>query len=70
MDISLCGKYSAFMQVWQSWVEIEHYTIAYFNCITGFEGCNTVFPLQVGLIHTTKTYEHFIHLHSTYEAHP
>ena len=25
------------IEVWQSRVEIEHYSIAYFNCITMFE---------------------------------
>ena len=25
------------IHMWQSWVEIEHNSIAYFNCITAFE---------------------------------
>ena len=25
------------MYIWQSWVEIEHYSIAYFNLVNAFE---------------------------------
>ena len=36
LDHSSKGKdYGQYM--WQSWVEIEHYSVVYFDCIAGFE---------------------------------
>ena len=31
------GKVYQALTMWQSWVEIEHYSVAYFDCITAFE---------------------------------
>ena len=37
--------------VWQSQVEIEHNSVAYFDHVTAFEvRCSAIFPLRVGLI--------------------
>ena len=46
--------------MWQSRVEIEHYSVVYFGHITR---CNTVRTLQVGLIRTVYTHEYLTHLH-------
>ena len=49
--------------VWQSWVEIEHYSVAYFDRITALKRCSTVLPLRVGLISDTQCpYHVFMHL--------
>ena len=34
--------------MWQSWVEIEHYSVAYFNCITAFEVLQCRSSIKVG----------------------
>ena len=36
--------------VWQSQVEIEHNSVAYFDHVTAFEVLCAVFPLRAGLI--------------------
>ena len=46
--------------MWQSRVEIEHYSVVYFGHITR---CNTVCTLQVGLIRTVYTHEYLTCLH-------
>ena len=42
--------YCYVIYMWQSRVEIELYSVAYFECIAAFEALNAVFPLQAGLI--------------------
>jgi len=56
--------------MWQSRLEIEHYSIAHLDHITVFEVLYTVLSLWVRLIHTVQTLEYLIHLHSAYEPHP
>ena len=59
------------MIVWQSRVEIEHYSVTYFNRITAFERCNIVLLFFTGGAHTRRvTHEYFISLHSMYEPYP
>ena len=38
------------MYVWQSQVEIEHYSIAYFDSIIGLKCSSAELPLRAGLI--------------------
>ena len=38
--------------MWQSWVEIEHYSVAYFQCVTAFEALYHRTMLRPGLICT------------------
>ena len=42
--------YCCVIYMWQSRVEIELYSVAYFERIAAFEALNAVFPLQAGLI--------------------
>ena len=42
-----------YIYMWQSWVEIEHYSVAYFDRITAFEALYSVeLSLRAGLIRT------------------
>ena len=58
------------IHVWQSWVEIEHYSVAYFDCISALKPSSVEFLLRVGLICAWYTHEYTPHLHSVYEPHP
>ena len=42
--------------MWQSRVETEGYSIAYFNCLAEFEARIAELPLRAGLIGTLWTY--------------
>ena len=53
--------------MWQSRIEIEYYSIMYFECITEFD---TELLLGVGLIHASWTHQAFMHLSHIYEPHP
>ena len=48
-------------------VEIEHYSVAYFDHVTLFERCSAKLLLRVSLIHTAKVHEYLISLHNAYE---
>ena len=39
----------------QSWEEIKHFSVAYFNHITAFDRCSAELPLRAGLIHIQHT---------------
>ena len=54
-------------QVWQSQVEIEHYSVAYLTALLRSKRCSAVFPLRAGLICAVKLHQCLISLHSTYE---
>ena len=43
--------------MWQSRVEIEHYSVAYFDRVTAFKACSAVVPLRMGLIRTAKLHQ-------------
>ena len=47
------------LRMWQSRVEIEHYSIAHFDCCTKFEMlyCKTSILLRVGLIRASKMFQ-------------
>ena len=38
--------------MWQSWVEIEHYSVTYFDCVTAFEALSLSISIKGGA-HTT-----------------
>ena len=48
--------------MWQCRVEIEHYSVAYFNRIIMFEALSSVLPLRVGIIHAAKLHECIVSL--------
>ena len=57
--------------MWQSRVEIEHYSVVYFDHITtGSKSSNAELPLRAGLICTAKTHEYLLSLRSAYEPCP
>lgn len=47
--------------VWQSHVDIEHYIVTQFNCVTTFEVL--LHALSVGLVHAAKVHEYLISIH-------
>ena len=48
--------------MWQSWVEIEHYSIAYFDHVTTFKVLQRGTPLRAGVICTVRTCQVFMGL--------
>ena len=61
------GIHNSFMyNMWQSRVEIEHYSVVHLIVLPRLKRCNTVFPLWVGLKLAVYTYEYLTHLHSAY----
>ena len=53
---------------WESWVEIEHYFVAYLDHVIAFEALYHRTSVKAGLISDTQTYQEFIHL-CTYDPH-
>ena len=41
----------AMIRIWQSRIDIEYYSVAYFKCTTKFDSYSAELPLRVGLIH-------------------
>ena len=56
--------------MWQSRIEIKHYSIAYFNRVAAFKGYSAKFPLRVGLVCAVLTFQVFMHLCCVYESRP
>ena len=54
-------------QLWQSQVEIKHYSAAYLSCS---KHCSTELLLRTGLIRTALMHEYLISLRSAYERRP
>ena len=54
----------------QSRVEIEHYSIAYFDTLLRLKRCSSELPLRAELIPATYTYQVFMSLGCAYEPPP
>ena len=54
--------------VWQSHVDIEHYIVTQFNCVTTFEVL--LRALSVGIIRAAKVHEYLISVCCAYEPLP
>ena len=52
---------------WQSCIEMEHYSVVYFECISSLACYSTELLLTVGLIHALVTHEDLRHV--LYEVH-
>ena len=52
------------IHVWQSRIEIEYFSVAYFEWITEFDALSAKLPLGAGLIRASWMYQTFMHLHS------
>ena len=46
------SKLKCNVHVWQSQVEIKHYSVAYSTVLPCSKSCSTELPLRVGLVHT------------------
>ena len=57
--------------MWQSRVEIENYSVAYFDrVVTEVLRYSAVLPLRAGLIRAAKLHQCLISRHSAYEHRP
>ena len=55
--------------MWQSRVEIEHYSVAYFDRVTAFKVLSHKTSVK-GMAHMCQTYQVFMHLRCMYELRP
>ena len=56
--------------VWQSRVELKHYSVAFSTALPRSKYCSMELPLRAGLIYAVKLHQCQVSLHSTYEPRP